>query len=254
MPHDVKSGVYYTVQGDGPPVIVGLPAFASQAEILGLESVPVIDGLLSGLRGFRLLFMDYPSIGKSADIDPDALTADRVCADILSVADDAGFERFAYIAYSWGAAVGLQLSARTDRLAALAIGGWPPLNAPYDAILAASTARIGRVEPGAMKVLRTADQYRQWSTFYRSLTGWDEVACTAAIKCPKLLYFGANGDLIEAGFPVPIATRCREARSILEEQGWTVHELEGFGHEAGLRTDLITAFVGPFLREIAPWA
>ncbi|MFO0444000.1 MAG: alpha/beta fold hydrolase, partial [Betaproteobacteria bacterium] len=59
-----------------------------------------------------MLLLDYPSIGRSRDIAPEALTADRVCADLLGVADAAGCERFAYWGYSWGGNVGLQLATR----------------------------------------------------------------------------------------------------------------------------------------------
>ena len=60
----------------------------------------------------------------------ESFTADRWCADILAIADAAGVERFAWYGFSFGAVVGLQLAARTDRLSALICGGWPPLGGP----------------------------------------------------------------------------------------------------------------------------
>src|SRR5215471_16727231 len=54
-----------------------------------------------------------------------AFTADRVCADILAIADAAGVERFAWYGFSFGGVVGLQLASRTNRLSALVCGGWP---------------------------------------------------------------------------------------------------------------------------------
>lgn len=253
MPIDELSGVYYETHGDGPTVLVGLPFFASQTEILGQEATVPKDDLCAALSGFRLVFMDYPSIGGSRDISPDALNVTRVCADILKVADHAGAERFAWFGYSWSAAVGLQLASRSARICALAIGGWPPLNAPYPAILAASLDKIGKVEASSMKVLRSADQYKQWSVFYKSIEDWDEASAVSAISCPKLLFFGERGDLTEAGYDVPIATRCRENRPALEAQGWRVHEIPGLGHEVGMRADLVCAVVAPFLRNAAPW-
>jgi pimeloyl-ACP methyl ester carboxylesterase len=136
---------------------------------------PVLDGYLDRLSDrYRVLRVDYPSIGGSRDIAPEALTADRVCADLLAVASAAGFDRFAYWGYSWGAAVGLQLAARTDRLTALVLGGWPPLGAPYDGILQATRLKQPDPEPSSLKVLRSKAQYRQWETFYVSLQGWPE--------------------------------------------------------------------------------
>ena len=221
MPLDPKSGVWFELAGSGVPLLIGLPLMASHAHIFGVAAQPMYDGFVTALADvYRVCTIDYPSIGRSDDIPPEALTADRVCADLLSVADAAGFDRFAYFGYSWSGAVGLQLAARTERLLALAIGGWPPLDGPFEGIAAAARDRIGKVEPSAMMVLRSADQYRQSSTFYESLAGWDDRVQTPRIGCPGFVLFGGEGDLIEAGHDVPIATRIRASRSELEDLGW----------------------------------
>ncbi len=247
MPVDPKSGVFYALHGDGPPLLVGLPLMASHVEIFGPDSAAMRDAYLDGLAGYRVLLVDYPSIGRSADIPPEALTADQVCADLLSVADAAGFDRFAYLGYSWSGAVGLQLADRSDRLTALAIGGWPPLDAPYAAIWAAARARIGHVEPSAMAILRNADQYRQWSTFYSSIADWDEAAAVARIACPCMVFYGGDGDLVEAGQPVPIASAIRGNRQRLEAMGWRVHEIPGHGHPVIGHPDLVVPPLRDFL-------
>ena len=195
----------------------------------------------------NLPMIDYPSIGRSRDIAPDALTADRVCADLLRVADAAGFDRFAYCGYSWGGAVGLQLASRTNRLTALVIGGWPPLNAPYANILEASRRKIGNVEPGSMAVLRNADQYRQWSYFYASMKGWPEADAVHSITCPKMVFYGARGDLIEAGLPVNIASIIRTSRVELARQGWEVLEFADYGHEVCMHGSLIVPPIKAFI-------
>lgn len=234
MPLVPGSGVWFDVTGEGVPLLVGLPLMASHAEIFGPATQAMFDGFMRGLADrYRVCTIDYPSIGRSIDIPPEALTADRVCADLLSVADAAGFERFAYFGYSWSGAVGLQLAARTDRLLALAIGGWPPLDGPFDGIAAAARDRIGRVEPGAMAILRSADQYRQWSAFYGSLAGWDDRVETPKIGCPAFVLFGGDGDLVEAGHPVPIASRIRGSRRELEAMGWEVVEVPDANHGVG---------------------
>ena len=222
MPLDPASGVFYEVQGQGAPLLVGLPLMASFTQIFGSELQPVLDGYLDRLTDrYRVLRVDYPSIGGSRDIAPEALTADRVCADLLAVASAAGFERFAYWGYSWGAAVGLQLAARTDRLTALVLGGWPPLGAPYDSILQATRLKQPDPEPSSTKVLRSKDQYRQWETFYASLRGWPEAESVTRIRCPTMVFFGGDGDLVEAGIPVRIASIIRAHRATLEAQGFT---------------------------------
>ncbi|MEG3153638.1 alpha/beta fold hydrolase [Sphingomonas sp. RB1R13] len=251
MPHDPVSGVYYEVHGSGVPLVTGLPWFASQRDMLGDAAADARDAFLAALSDrYAILVMDYPGNGQSRDIVPDDLSADRVAQDLLSVASHAGFDRFAYHGYSWSAAAGLQLAARTPRLTALAIGGWPPLDAPYPAIWAAVCERIGSVDSGAMRVLRSADQYRQWDAFYRSFVGhWDERASVEAIKCPRLVYFGGNGDLVEEGHAVSIASTIRKTRSELEQLGWRVSEIAGEGHEVGINAELVIPLLRPFLDE-----
>ncbi|MCA3254883.1 MAG: hypothetical protein INF91_04605 [Alphaproteobacteria bacterium] len=249
MPHDPASGVYYEVHGTGRPLLTGLPWFASQAEMLGAEADAARAAFLAAFTAdHAVLVMDYPANGRSRDIMPDRLTAERVAADLLSVAGHAGFDRFAYHGYSWSAAAGLQLAARTGRLTALAIGGWPPLDAPYRPIWAAVRARIDNVEPGSLRVLKTPGQYRQWDEFYASFVdGWDESATVEALTLPRFVYFGGDGDLVEAGESVPIASTIRRMRPRLEGLGWTVVELPGVGHEAGLRADLVAPPLRAFL-------
>jgi pimeloyl-ACP methyl ester carboxylesterase len=248
MPLDSASGVFYEVQGQGTPLLVGLPIMASFTQIFGAEMQPVLDGYLDRLTDrYRVLRVDYPSIGRSSDIAPDELTADRVCADLLAVADAAGFERFAYWGYSWGAAVGLQLAARTNRLTALVLGGWPPMGAPYKSLLEATRLKQSDPEPSSMKVLRSKAQYRQWATYYSSMLNWPEAESVARITCPRMVFFGGDGDLVEANIPIPIASIIRERCTALEAQGWTVHELPGQGHGVCMAPEFVVPPVRRFL-------
>jgi pimeloyl-ACP methyl ester carboxylesterase len=251
MPLDPDSGVYFEVLGHGPAVMIGLPLMASHRQIFGEAMMPVYDGYVGPLKDrFSLILVDYPGIGNSRDIAPEELTADRVCNDLLSVASAAGHERFAYWGYSWGGAAGLQLAARTDRLSALVIGGWPPLDAPYANILAASRRKIGHVEPSSRVILRNDDQYRQWSIYYASMIDWDEAASVSAIKCPRFGYFGGNGDLVEADLPVKIASAFRANRTGLEAMGWEIAEFPGRGHDVCMDAALVVPPVAAFLDRV----
>jgi pimeloyl-ACP methyl ester carboxylesterase len=251
MPLDPTSGVYYEVQGQGQPLLIGLPLMASFTAIFGSDLQPVLDGYLQPLLDrYRVLLVDYPSIGGSRDIAPQALTTDRTRADLLAVASAAGFDRFAYWGYSWGAAVGLQLAARTDRLTALVLGGWPPLGAPYAGILQATRLKQADPEPSSLKVLRSKEQYRQWETWYESVQGWPEAPSVERIGCPKLLYFGSDGDLVEAGIAIRIASIIRERRTDLQRQGWTVHEITGQGHGVCMVPGLVVPPVRAFLDRV----
>jgi hypothetical protein len=247
MPLDPESGVYFEVIGQGPAVMIGLPLMASHRDIFGEAMMPVFNGYVAPLKNqFSLILVDYPSIGKSRDIAPEDLTADRVCAALLSVASAAGHEHFAYWGYSWSGAVGLQLAARTHRLSALVIGGWPPLGAPYANILEASRRKIGRVEPGSRVILRNDDQYRQWSSFYASMIAWDEAASVPAIQCPRFGYFGGDGDLVEANLPINIASAFRTNQARLESM-WEIVEFPERGHDVCMDAALVVPPVAAFL-------
>ncbi len=231
MPLDPRTGVFYALHGKGQPLMVTLPLMASFTQIFGEQAQGMLQGYLQGLTdSYQVLLVDYPSIGGSRDIAPQELTAERVCTDLLGVATAAGFERFSYWGYSWSGAVGLQLAVRTQRLDALVIGGWPPLDGPYSAILAAARRKLPKPEPSSLKILRNPEQYAQWIYFYESLAHWPERQAVQSITCPRMVYFGADGDLVEAGIPVTIASNIRRERATLEGMGWQVCEVPGQGH------------------------
>ncbi|MCE2644983.1 MAG: alpha/beta fold hydrolase [Betaproteobacteria bacterium] len=250
MPLDPATGVYYELGGPaaGAPLLITLPLMASFVEIFGPELEPVLRGYLDRLVDrYRVLRVDYPGIGRSRDIAPEPLTAERVCADLLGVATAAGFDRFAYWGYSWGGSVGLQLATRTDRLSALVVGGWPALGGPYDALLAAARRKQPNPEPASLKVLRRPEQYAQWIEYGQSIAGWREHEAVARIACPRMNLFGSEGDLAEAGIPVPIASCIRAHRGTLEALGWRVHEIAGHGHALCMLPEVAVPPVRAFL-------
>lgn len=253
MPFEPATGVYYELWGppSGRPLMVTLPLMASFGSIFGPELEPVQNDYLERLTDrYRVLLLDYPSIGRSRDIAPSALTADRVCADLLGVASFAGFDRFAYWGYSWGGNVGLQLAARTDRLTALVVGGWPALGGPYAELLLAAQRKLPNPEPSSLKVLRSPAQYAQWIYYGQSIEHWREWAEVARITCPRMNVFGSEGDLVEAGIAVPIASRVRTHRSELESMGWRVHEMMGYGHGVCMQPEVAVPPVRAFLDEV----
>jgi len=255
MPLDPATGVFFEMHGQttGRPLLITLPLMASFGEIFGDELAPVLAGYLDRLTDrYRVLLVDYPSIGRSRDIAPQALTADRVCADLLGVARFAGFDRFAYWGYSWGGNVGLQLASRTDRLDALVVGGWPALGAPHAELLQAAQRKLPNPEPSSLKVLRSPAQYAQWIHYSESVTAWPELEAVSRIACPRLNVFGSAGDLVEAGIPVPIASRVREHRADLQALGWRVHEIAGHGHALCMQPEVAVPPVRAFLDEVLP--
>lgn len=249
---DPVSGVAYALHGpaDGEPLMLTMPLMASHEAIFGPQMLPLRDGYLSRLVDhYRVLLVDYPSIGASIDIAPEQLTAERVCADLLAVATAAGFDRFTYWGYSWGGGVGLQLASRTSRLKALVIGGWPPIRGPYQAIADAAERKQHDPEPSSRVVLRSKAQYTQWIHYNRSVQhGWDEAAALHAMRgLPKLVFHGERGDLVEAGIPVPIASLVRNHAARLRALGWELLEVPGKGHEACIHPELFVPEILAFL-------
>lgn len=97
--------------------------------------------LAAGLAdaGFRVVAADYQD-HLAQHPKPLTLTADAVAADVVAIVDAGGAQHFAYYGCSWLALVGLQLAIRSDRLTALAMGGFPP-----------SAARISRCSPSPVR-------------------------------------------------------------------------------------------------------
>jgi pimeloyl-ACP methyl ester carboxylesterase len=124
------------VHGDGPALLLPVdprPVQGQQAEELRRYGADPALGqaLIGGLRDrFRVVAFGYQE-ALFATPKPETLTSGNAVEDLLAVADAAGTARFAYYGYSWTAMVGLQLALRTDRLLALVMGGFPPLDGPY---------------------------------------------------------------------------------------------------------------------------
>jgi len=163
-------------------------------------------------------------------------TADRVCADILAVADAAGVDRFAWFGFSFGSVVGLQLASRTSRLSALVCGGWPPLGGQYAETLgyAEEEAAQGRVTP--------------FLTFYRSVREWPEREAVSKFTCPRMAFAGNKDEFVAgAATRIRIGPLLAEHRAELERLGWTVQLIDGFGHELGARPDVVIPILRRFL-------
>jgi hypothetical protein len=62
--------------------------------------------------------------------------------------------------------------------------------------------------------------------------------------------FGSEGDLVEAGHAVSIASCIRGHRSELESLGWRVHEIAGHGHALCMNPETVVPPVRAFLDEV----
>jgi len=234
-----RPAIHFERQGEGFPLFLGYPITAS--EVPEDPGQAAAKGYLGRLTDrYSVVVMDYPNIGRSDPIPADELTADRVCADLLRVADAAGFERFAWWGYSWGGVIGLQLACRTDRVAALICGGWPPLGNLYPKVLQSCRA--------------TVDEFayqRQYVTFYESIRDWPESERVRALTCPRMTYFGSEDEVERGGVTMSIAGTLRAQRSELERCGWQVQEIPGRDHSLWTDAGLVVPLVRPFLDAVA---
>ncbi|MGV9778506.1 alpha/beta fold hydrolase [Streptosporangium sp. NPDC003464] len=228
------------VHGTGPTLLLPVnprPIEGAQAdEMRKWGTDPALGrSLIEGLSdAFQVAAFDYEGhvLGNPR---PDTLTPANVAADLLAVADAVGADRFAYYGYSWLALSGLQLAIRTDRLSALVMGGFPPLDGPYEEMLrvtmathemavspqdtpeapwtaAGETSRTSDDEApqavtgeaaqtsdgpdwSSVEVTMTTAQTMQFVTLYQALQEFDDRAAQARIGCPRLCFAGSADEI-----------------------------------------------------------
>ncbi|HEY0754292.1 MAG TPA: alpha/beta hydrolase [Ktedonobacteraceae bacterium] len=262
--HD-GSTIEIEVHGAGPALLLPVnpqPVSGLQAEQMRqYGNDPALgQALIKGLsEAFRVVAFDYE--GQCLRIPkPDTLTPANVVSDFLAVADAAGVARFAYYGYSWLALAGLQLAIRTERLLALIMGGFPPLNGPYKEMLRVTTVNyemaIGtRATPSADEsewsgVLSSA-QTRQFVTLYQALQGFDDRAVQAQLTCPRLCFVGAAdeiqydqhwGDIL-----VSLAGPIVQGQAQLSDLGWDVRVLAGLDHIQTMQATQVLPILRPWL-------
>jgi pimeloyl-ACP methyl ester carboxylesterase len=272
--HD-GSTVDIVVEGDGPAVLlpVNPVAFdgetADQMRAWGAEP-DLGRNLLTGLAsaGLRVIAADYEG-HLAREPKPHTLTADALAADLLAIADAAGADRFAYYGYSWLALAGLQLAIRTERLTALAMGGFPPLGGPYGPMLVVTRAAHrmalanrdlppdvnADITPGdwdAAEVVVDPDQTEQYVTLYESLDGFDERAALDRLDIPRLAFAGVN-DNISYGAKwdntyVPIGEALSAHHNELIARGWQVELIPDADHMSAMRSATVLGILVPFLK------
>ena len=227
--------VLWETYGSGPSLLLGFPLSIGR----GGDSL-LLQQYLRGLtESYRVIVMDYPPSGRDADLLVHRFTPDRVCADILAVADEAGADRFAWYGYSWGGLVGLQLAARTARVTALVCGGFPPVGASYGDLYAASKVAASR-SLGAMEQLLV--------TFFRDLESWDDREALAKLSCQAMTFAGTDDVVVSKGAPaIRIGPLIGEHRAELEERGWTVRLVPGHRHQLYAEPDIVVPLLRSFL-------
>ena len=273
--HD-RASIDVTVTGHGPAVLVPVSTAVVDDETAERMRAWGADPnlghtLVTALAdaGFRVVAADVEG-HLAASPKPATLDADALAADLLAIADAAGVDRFAYYGYSWLALAGLQLALRSDRVTALAMGGYPPLDGPYEAMLAVTRAahqmalaakdeplaNLADVQPGdwdAVEVTQSPEQTQQYVTLYESLQDFHDRAVVDQIKVPRLVFAGADDDIEYGprwgGTRVEIAAAVERNRGELTDRGWTVVIVPAADHMAAMHAGVVLPILIPWLRD-----
>lgn len=259
------------VRGQGPSVLLPVrtaPREAAEAEAMerwGAEA-DLGANLVAGLADrFRVVAFDYEG-HRMQHPAAETLTPDAIAFDLLSIADAAAAESFAYYGYSWLALCGLQLAMRTDRTWAVAMGGFPPVDGPYGPMLAVTRAAHARAgEPPAPDaevgdwesagVQADADQTGQFVVLYEALQPFDDAAALPALHCPRLCFAGDN-DVIQYGpgwgdVTVDIVGPLLRRGAELRAAGWDVVIVRDGDHQKTMRSDIVLPVLRPWLERAA---
>lgn len=263
--HD-GSVITIEVDGAGPTLLLPVNPTPVEGEQAGQMRQYGVDpalgrALIDGLRDIcRVVAFDYEGQVMRTP-KPATLTPENVARDFLAVADAAEAGRFAWYGYSWLAMAGLQLALRTDRLTALVMGGFPPLDGPYAEMLlvtAASHAQATGAQPidpddewsgGTL----SPGQTQQFVTLYEALRDFDDRAAQARLSCSRLCFAGSV-DEIQYGKQwgdtlVSLVGPLLRKRATLEALGWDVRVLDGLDHIKAMQAPNVLPVIHPWLAE-----
>lgn len=267
-----------TIQGDGPALLLPVslaPHTAAEAETLRQWGGDPDLGptLINGLAPTnRVIAVDYEA-HRMAIPALQTLTPENIADDFLAIADAAGVDRFAYYGYSWLALTGLQLALRTDRLEALAMGGFPPREGPYGSMLAVTRAAhamsvkaggepagpVPEPEPGdwySVSVQTTEEQTQQFVTLYEALQDFDDSAAVLRGDLPKLAFAGAEDQIdykpVWGGVRVAIGEPLARHKGGLTTAGWDVRVLPGLDHMGAMHSAVVLPILTDWLQN-AGW-
>jgi hypothetical protein len=273
--HD-GSTIPVTIQGAGPALLLPArlePPTPAEAETMRLWGGDPDLGptLVKGLAAKNLVIAaDYEG-HRMAHPAPHTLTPGNVAADFLAIADAADADVFGFYGYSWLALSGLQLAIRTDRLRALAMGGYPPVDGPYKSMLAVTRAAhamsmqgpaqegipVIEAEPGdwdAVPVQTNEEQTQQFVTLYEELQDFDDSALTVPPALPRLAFAGAEDRIdygpqwgnVQVRIGEPLATH----RVALIEAGWDVEVLPGLDHLGAMHSSVVLPLLTGWLQKV----
>ncbi len=250
--------LYFRVYGnpDGPNLFMGPHFYASQ-RLTSLEDEGLKDPTDQWIEGladkYRLILADYPrGTGNTGDALGLEFTPDIAVRDYLSIADAVGAKQFAWIGYSYGGAMGVQMACRTNRVSALMIGGFPPLNAPFWKMVKV-TEDLAANPPAAFAQMEIDEKvWLQSVGFYRPLLTWPEREEVSKLTMPRMVFIGENdfGQGLDPKYMTALAQPIRSTETELRTLGWEIHWISGAGHLDAIKPEVALPIVRTFLGKV----
>jgi pimeloyl-ACP methyl ester carboxylesterase len=239
--------LWFATHGDprNPAIFLGPHFYASYGRTDADDTQRWIDGLKDE---FFLIVADYPrGFGPTRNPIGMDFTPDFAAEEYGRIADAAGVDRFAWVGYSYGGAMGVQVACRSGRVSALAVGGFPPLNAPFRDMVDITTHFAGTTPADA-----GLDPQLLWSSvgFYTPLLDWPERDELAKLDMPRMAFTGTDDVGVPAqGVDTPLAARLRAAEPELKAMGWQVEWLDGQDHMTTIQAAVSLPVVRDFFRQ-----
>ena len=238
--------IWFETHGDPrrPAIFLGPHFYASFGRTDGDDTQSWIDGLK---EEFFLITADYPrGFGRTGHPLGMDFTPDVAAEEYARIADAAGVGRFGWVGYSYGGAMGVQVACRSGRVSALAVGGFPPLQAPFREMVEITTRMAASPPPGW-----DVDPKLLWSSvgFYTPLQNWRERDEVSKLTIPRMAFMGTADEGVPAqGVDTPLAVILREAQHELDAMGWRIAWLEGGDHMTTIQASMSLPVVRDFLR------
>jgi hypothetical protein len=153
------------------------------------------------------------------------------------------------------------------------MGGFPPLDGPYQTMLTVTraahvmsvqaagepAASVPVPEPGdwdSSSVQTTKEQTQQFVTLYEALQDFDDIAAVLPADLPRLAFAGADDSIdykpVWGGVRVKIGEPLARHQGTLTKAGWDVRVLPGLDHMGAMHSAVVLPILKDWLQK-AGW-
>jgi pimeloyl-ACP methyl ester carboxylesterase len=154
---------------------------------------------------FTVITVDIRGSGESEKcLEVEDYAIERICTDLLQVADACGVEKFALWGFSFGGNIARYLAAESDRVTALAMIGipfGPATSDAFDGYIAAYEKKWGeqlaRYHAGTLSEKERKALLKNksviWLPCFKAMRRWPDLE-PEAVHCPTLMATGTRND------------------------------------------------------------